>query len=133
MYSKKDYMNYFLKMKDIESLNYQQIMDLFLTCIRHDSFKLGLQLYCRFLKGPDITPEVMHRLTQSIKDSPKYLEIKLFFIHEHFSLLDVEAMNLLIDTVMGVLKRRNYAYNPILSCYNPVKVALLVYLISYRI
>mmetsp|Transcript_41398 Transcript_41398/g.63106 ORF Transcript_41398/g.63106 Transcript_41398/m.63106 type:complete len:286 (+) Transcript_41398:1249-2106(+) len=41
MYSKKDYMDNFLEMKDIRQLTKAQIIDLFSTCIRHDAFKLG--------------------------------------------------------------------------------------------
>jgi len=42
-------------------------------------------------------------------------------------------MNGLIDILLIVLKRLKYHTNPMLSCYNPVKVSLLIYKISYRI
>jgi len=42
MYSKKDYMDYFLEMKDVDKLNTKQIVNLFVTCIKSDAFKLGL-------------------------------------------------------------------------------------------
>jgi len=133
MYSKKDYMDYFLNMDDLEQLTMQQIVQLFITCIRNDSFKMGLQLYCRYLRNQDITLEIMHRLTMSIRDSTKFLEIKLFFIHQHFEILDVESLNKLIDVLLIVMRRHNYGMNPILSSYNTVKVSLLIYKVTYRV
>ena len=105
MYSKKDYMDYFLEMKDIQSLTHKQIIHLFQTCIKYDAFKLGLQLYCRFMKSWDMTPDMLYRLTISIRDSCKFLEIKLFFIHQHFEILDVKAMNFLIEVLLLVFRR----------------------------
>jgi len=105
MYSKKDYMDNFLEMDDINKLTKAQIIDLFTVCIRHDSFKLGYQLYCRNLAGPDITGEIMRKINQSLRDTMKFTEFKLFFVHEHFSVFDVEGLSSLIDTLLIVLNR----------------------------
>mmetsp|Transcript_41399 Transcript_41399/g.63111 ORF Transcript_41399/g.63111 Transcript_41399/m.63111 type:complete len:329 (+) Transcript_41399:1432-2418(+) len=133
MYSKKDYMDNFLRMDDIHKLSKAQIIDLFTICIRHDAFKLGFQLYCRFLKGPDINRAILRTLTISLRDSIKFMEIKLFFIHEHFDTFDVEGLSKLVDILLLTLKRTRYHLIPVLSCYNPVKVALMIYKVSYRI
>ena len=76
-----------------------------MLCIKYDSFKLSLQLYCRYMKGSDISKEIMHRLSLSIRDSCKFIEIKLFYIHEHFDTLDVEGLNYLMDVLILVVGR----------------------------
>lgn len=60
-------------------------------------------------------------------------EIKLFFIHEHFEVMDVQQMNQLIEIFLSLFHRSEYRNNPVLSCYNTVKYALLVFRVSWRI
>lgn len=40
MYSKKDFLEYFQDV-DVSSLTHRQLVDLFCTCIKHDSFKMA--------------------------------------------------------------------------------------------
>ena len=42
-------------------------------------------------------------------------------------------MNTLVDTYLDILNRSNYKNNPMLSQYNTIKYALLIYRISYKI
>ena len=133
MYSKKDYMDYFLNIEDLSSLTHNQIIELFQTCIKYDSFKLALQLYFKYLRAQDINKDIMYRLTLSIRESCTFLEIKLFFIHENFDELGVEAMNFLIDVLLQVVKRHNYHLNPIISSYNTIKVSLLIFKVTFRV
>ena len=41
MYSKKDFMDFFMKVS-VEALSQKQIVELFVTCIKFDSFKMGM-------------------------------------------------------------------------------------------
>ena len=104
MYSKKDHVEHFLKM-DISELGRQRIEDLFLNCIKNDSFLIALQIYLRHLKT--LSLNVIRALISSIRNSSKFFEIKLFFIHEHFRVMKVEEMNRLIDTLLIVLKTKD--------------------------
>lgn len=132
MYSKKDFMDYFLDV-NVDALTHRQLVDLFQTCIKHDSFKLAFQIYCRYIKPTDITQEIINKIMNSLKDSVKFHEIKMFFIHEHFDVMDVEQLNQLVEIFLLVFKRSEYKYNPMLSQYNTVKYALLVFRVSWRI
>jgi len=80
-----------------------------------------------------MTPEIMQKVITCTKESVKFLEIKLFFLHEHFDVLDVEAMNRLLDVFIEVFQRPAYHMNPLVNCYNTVKVSLLVFKVTYRI
>jgi hypothetical protein len=42
-------------------------------------------------------------------------------------------MNQLVDIYMEILHRTNYKLNPMLSQYNTIKYALLIYRISWKI
>ena len=42
-------------------------------------------------------------------------------------------MNLLIDTYIEILNRKDYKQNPMLSQYNTIKYAMLIYRISWKI
>ena len=75
----------------------------------------------------------MDLFISSIKDSTIFLEMKLFYIHEHFDILSILQMNNLIDTFMEVLHRKEHKMNPMLSSFNTIKIALLIYRISWKI
>ena len=45
----------------------------------------------------DIDQKMMDIILMSIKDSTLYHEMKLFFIHEHFHILSIDQMNMLVD------------------------------------
>ena len=75
----------------------------------------------------------MDYFINQIKDSTIFLEMKLFYIHEHFDILSIRQMNDLIDTFMEVLHRKEHKMNPMLSTFNTIKIALLIYRISWKI
>ena len=80
-----------------------------------------------------MTQKIMELFIYSIRDSCKLHEMKLFFIHEHFDVLSIFQMNQLVDIYMEILHRPNYKLNPMLSQYNTIKYALLIYRISWKI
>jgi len=41
----------------------------------------------------DINQRMMDLILQTVKESTKFHEIKLFFIHEHFDSLTIQQMN----------------------------------------
>jgi hypothetical protein len=59
--------------------------------------------------------------------------MKLFYIHEHFDLLSISQMNWLIDIYMEILHRKDFKANSMLSTFNTIKFALLIYRISWKI
>jgi len=59
--------------------------------------------------------------------------MKLFYMHEHFDLLSISQMNWLIDIYMEILHRKDIKMNSMLSTFNTIKYALLIYRISWKI
>ena len=75
----------------------------------------------------------MNKLMATLKDSVLFHELKMFYILEHFEVMDVQQMNQLVEIFLTVFNRKEYRDNPVLSQYNTVKYALLVYRVSWRI
>ena len=92
-----------------------------------------MQLYLRYLTAFDISNKIMDFLINSLKDSTRYHEVKLFFIHQHFDILTISQMNNLVDIYQEILNRPNYKFNPMLSQFNTIKYSLLIYRISWKI
>ena len=69
----------------------------------------------------------------SLRDTTKFHEMKLFYLHEHFDILTITQMNTLIDVYMEILHRKSIKLNPMLSQFNTIKIALLIYRISFKI
>jgi len=132
MYCKKDYVNHFLAV-NFDGITHKQFIELYCICIRQDSHKISLQIYLRFLSSQDITPRIMDLIIVSIRDSVQLHEIKLFYLHEHFDILNIKQMNWLIDVYMEILNRKDIKMNPVLSQFNTIKYALLIYRISWKI
>jgi len=57
----------------------------------------------------------------------------LFFIHEHFDVYTIAQLNFLVDTYMAILHSKEFKENPMLSQFNTIKYALLIYRISWKI
>ena len=81
----------------------------------------------------DFDSKMMDILVASLKNSVRSHEFKLFFILEYFDNFSVFQMNNLVDTYLDILTRRDYRLNPMLSQYNTIKYALLIYRISWKI
>lgn len=88
MYCKQDYVNHFLKVH-FNEVEHHQFIELFSICIKNDSLKIANQIYLRFLTSQDITPKIMDLFILSLRDSVKFHEMKLFYIHEHFDVLSI--------------------------------------------
>ena len=88
MYCKNDYVGQFIR-TDVSEIEHSQFIDLFMTCIKNDSFKIGMQIYLRHMSTNDISPKILELIIFSIRDSCSLHEIKLFFIHEHFDALSI--------------------------------------------
>jgi hypothetical protein len=102
MYAKNDYVNYFLRL-NLEEISHKQFIELFEIAIKNDAFKVALNIYLRFMTNADMDSRIMEILINSLRDSVKHHEIKLFFIHEHFDVFSIAQLNLLIDTYMSIL------------------------------
>jgi len=88
MYCKNDYVGQFIR-TDVSEIEHSQFIDLFMTCIKNDSFKIGMQIYLRHMGTNDISPKILELIIYSIRDSCSLHEMKLFFIHEHFDGLSI--------------------------------------------
>lgn len=89
MYCKEDYDEEFMKTRK-DDITHKQFLDLFVICIRADSFKIAILIYTLYLDPEnDMDARMLEIIMASIKESPKFHEIKLFFIHEHFDVLSV--------------------------------------------
>lgn len=132
MYCKEDYDEQFL-MTDKEEISHKQFINLFHICLRNDSFKIAILIYMNYISAADMDSKMMEVILQSIKDSTKSHEIKLFFIHQHFDVLTVFQMNQLLDIYQSVLHTSDPSHNPMLHQYNSIKIALLIYRICWKI
>ena len=90
-------------------------------------------MYLTHIPHSDIDNQMVRRMIDSMKESCRFFEIKLFFIHTHFDLMDIGLLNYLVDTLQLVFFRTDLKSNPALSQYNTVKLSLLVYRVSWRI
>ena len=133
MYCKEDYDNEFISTKKDE-ITHQQFIDLFIICIRSDSFKIGMLIYTLYLDlQKDVDSKLLDIILATIKDSTLYHEMKLFLVHEHFDSFTIEQMNLLVDVYQDILHSKEPKGNPLISQYNSIKVALLIYRICWKI
>jgi len=97
MYCKEDFDKEFIQTKK-DDIIHQQFIELFITCLRNDSFQIATLIYTVFLRpAEDMDQKMMEILMNTIKESVKFHEMKLFFLHEHFDVLSIAQMNYLID------------------------------------
>lgn len=109
-------------------------MDLFITCLRNDSFRIAILIYTLYLDIQiDIDEKMMDIVLGTIKESEKFHEIKLFLVHEHFDILTIQQMNQLLDIYQEALHTKDIKIHPIISQFNTIKVALLIYRICWKI
>ena len=133
MFCDKDYDRQFLATPKT-GITEPQFLDLFLRCLRNDSFKILFLIYTLYLdKDKCIDSRVMELVIRSIKRSVQHHEAKLFFIHEHFNLLSVEQLNQLIQVYQVLLLDTPVEKHLMVSQYNPIKVSLLIYRICWQI
>jgi len=75
----------------------------------------------------------MEILLNSISESTRSHELKLFLLLEHFDILSIYQMNRLLDIYKVVLHSKDPKKNPMISQYNVIKIALLIYRICWKI
>ena len=80
MYCKEDYDEQFQNTKKDE-ITYNQFVSLFILCIKNDSFKIAMLIYTLYLKVEDMDNKMLDIIMLSVRESIKYHEMKLFFIH----------------------------------------------------
>jgi len=68
MYSKNDYVNYFLRL-DLSEISHKQYIELFIIAIKNDAFKVALHIYLRFLNNTDMDSNMMEIFMHTLKDS----------------------------------------------------------------
>lgn len=89
MYCKEDYDQQFIQTNKSE-ITKKQFVELFITCLKNDSFKIAFLIYTLYLEiDNDIDNKMVDIIMNTVKDSVKYHEIKLFFIHQHFDILSI--------------------------------------------
>ena len=89
MYCKEDYDKQFISTKK-DDITKKQFIDLFIICLKNDSFKIAMIIYLNFLNhSVDLDNKMLDIILSTIRDSVKYHEIKLFMIHQHFDTLTV--------------------------------------------
>lgn len=96
MYSERDYSELFQE-QDLSSFTNEQFKDLFKHCLKSDSMKLALVIYLKHLKNNDIDVSIMDYVIDSLHKSVRFHEQKLFFVHQHFGILNVLQLNRIID------------------------------------
>lgn len=69
----------------------------------------------RFLNNADLDSRIMEIFILTLKDSLKFHEVKMFFIHEHFDKYTIAQLNMLVDTFMAILNSKEFKENPMLS------------------
>ena len=81
----------------------------------------------------DIDANIMSIVIQQVREKVIFQEMKLFFIHQHFDLLSIPQYNTLIDHLAETTATNDTKVNPMISQYNTIKIALLIYRICWKI
>jgi len=69
MYCKEDYDEQFMQTKKDE-ITHKQFVDLFITCLKNDSFKIAILIYTLYLNPQvDMDEKMMDILMASLRDS----------------------------------------------------------------
>jgi len=106
MYCKEDYDEQFQATRK-DDITHKQFIELFIICLKNDSFKIALLIYTMYISpGDDIDERILDILIQTLRESVHYHEMKLFFIHEHFHHLSMIQMTHIVDIYMEVLNRK---------------------------
>jgi hypothetical protein len=133
MYCKEDFDKEFKQTRK-DDITHNQFIELFIICLKSDSFNIAILIYTVYLNPvEDMDEKMLDILMSTIKDSVKFHEMKLFFLHEHFNTLSIGQMNYLVDIYQDLLNIRDPKQNPIISQFNTIKIALLIYRICWKI
>ena len=88
MYSKNDYVAYFLHAQ-LDEITHKQFIELFEIALSNDAFKVAMEIYLRYMTAFDISNKIMDILINSLRETQKFHELKLFYIHQHFDILTI--------------------------------------------
>jgi len=72
-------------------------------------------IYCLYLDSRDFDSKMMTLILETIQDSPKFHEIKMFYLMEHFDELTVYQLNQLLDIYQRILHAPDPRNSPIVS------------------
>ena len=73
-----------------DDITKKQFVELFVTCLKNDSFKIAILIYTVYFDiQKDMDEKMMDIILGTLRESVKFHEIKLFFIHEHFDKLTI--------------------------------------------
>mmetsp|Transcript_30406 Transcript_30406/g.46575 ORF Transcript_30406/g.46575 Transcript_30406/m.46575 type:complete len:238 (+) Transcript_30406:117-830(+) len=89
MYCKEDYDEPF-KQTPKHEITPKQFVDLFVICLKNDSFKIAMLIYTAYLPSADMNEVMMDIIIQTIKESPKFMEMKIFLLLQHLDVLTIE-------------------------------------------
>lgn len=133
MYCKEDYVTQFegtIK----EMITHQQFLELFVICLKNDSFKVAILIYSLYIDPiVDFDQKMMEILIDTMRNSTKFHEIKLFLLHQHFDQMSILQMNNIVDFYNNMAQPKDPKLNPLVSQYNTIKVSLLIYRLCWRI
>lgn len=133
MYCKEDHVEEFMRTQK-DNISHQQFVELFVICIRNDSFQIAMVIYLNYINVNEVMNEKMvNQIITSLKDSPRFHEFKLYFIHEVFDKLNVIQMNRILDIYQRQLHTKAYKKQPVANQFNTVKISLLIYRTCWRI
>lgn len=65
------------------------MVELFKITLRNDSYKIGIQIYLRYISPADITDKIIDIFINSFRESIRFHEIKMFFLMEHIEMLSI--------------------------------------------
>lgn len=117
-----------------DEISHRQFVDLFIICLKNDSFKIAILIYTCYLNpNQDMDNRMMDILMSTIRESVLFHEHKLFYLHQHFDVLTIYQMNHLVDIYQEILNVKDARSNPSINQYNTIKIALLVFRICWKI
>ena len=146
MYCQIDDLEQFYKYTHGRTFTEEKMEKLFIDALKFDSFKIAFQIHEEFgikwtitkkkrFEDPKTEPKNLKVLTlmESMQQSQYYFEIKMYFIKQAFSIFTVKQMEALLVLFWEILMVNNPKVHPLVNCYNPVKVSILIYEICWEI
>lgn len=131
MYCQIDDLEQFDKFSKQMTLSEKRVESLFLVCLRYDSMKIAFHLNLHF--GIKYNQTVISALNVALRESQWYLELKLFFVRQSFIYLNVAQMDELLSLFQEIFNVNSPKCHPLVNCYNPVKISMLVYEVCWNV
>ena len=131
MYCNIDDLEQFSKFSKNMNLTDERVEQLFLVCLKFDSFMVAFYLSNTY--NIKWNAKVIEQLNTSIRESQWYFELKLYFVRQSFIFLNVAQMDDLLSLMETIFNVNNPRNHPLVNCYNPVKCSMLVYEICWNI